>query len=442
MQTLDADIRNLAAAAAPLGALMPLDESLVFGLDYPVVGRPLYSNVNFVSGYCFHPAAVVQRIALYLNGKYQDQALGGHPRLDVSRQYVAEGDRSFLSGFQCFFDATAITRGDNRFDFEIDLDGRTVRVVRTFHQTESGALAIADVFIDIVGPCNLRCAMCPQGPLEGSRGERGRGFISVEVFDRVLAHLRRAGYGVGRPINLYNWGDPLLHPQLDRILEACSGYNYRAVVSTNLSFPWARVHALTRQPVDLLLVSMSGFSEPTYRRNHIGGNFELVLGNLKRLRENRGAVRAIVLKYLVFRYNQQEIEAARAFANEAGFAFGAYQGAIPSPESFFRYQSDPDYRRATDAYIAPETLVLRPARFCPQETTLTINHRAELDRCCVSWGSDARVSVFDADLTRHLKQKTAGEFCQRCLASGYAHYKHFGVMRPELLRANPNDPSV
>jgi hypothetical protein len=105
-------------------------------------------------------------------------------------------------------------------------------------------------------------------------------------------------------------------------------------VSTNLSFPETRVQALTEHPVELLLVSVSGFSQDTYGRNHVGGDFALIRRNLEGLRRSRGRLGTIVLKYLVFQYNKREIECARAYAEDAGFEFGAYLGAIPSAESF------------------------------------------------------------------------------------------------------------
>jgi hypothetical protein len=98
------------------------------------------------------------------------------------------------------------------------------------------------------------------------------------------------------------------------------------------------------------------------------------------------------------------------------------------------YQEDAAYRSAVDAYIPSASLTLRSAKFCPQSATVTINHRAELDRCCVSWGSDARLSVLEADLREHLEQKTNSAVCRRCLASGYSYYKHFGIVQAELLR--------
>jgi uncharacterized Fe-S cluster-containing radical SAM superfamily protein len=406
---------------------------LVFGLDYPSEDGPLHSNISFASGYCYHPTASIAAIELFLNDRYQDVALHGYPRLDVNAGDPTAGERSLRSGFQCFFDAASLVQGLNRFDFRIYAHGEPMRIVRLTSRLETRRVRIADVFVDIVGPCNLKCAMCPQGLLQETRGDRGPGFMPVDVFGRVLTCLRAAGYS-GESINLYNWGDPLLHPQIGGILEACQEQHYRPIVSTNLSFPEARVRSLTEHDIDLLLVSISGFSQETYVRNHSGGNFVLIRRNLELLRQKRGRIRAIVIKYLVFRYNHEEVDRARAFADEAGFDFGAYLGAIPSTESFFMYEEDAAYRSAVDAYILPASLTLRSARFCPQSATITINHHAELDRCCVSWGSDARKSVFEADLREHLEQKTNSAVCRRCLTSGYSYYKHFGIIQTDLLR--------
>jgi uncharacterized Fe-S cluster-containing radical SAM superfamily protein len=408
-------------------------DGLVFGTDYPTEHGPLHSNVNFASGYCFHPTLSVGPIELYLNDRHQGTALQGYPRADVGEKCPAGGHRSLHSGFQCFFDSAALVQGLNRLDFHVQLDAKPLRLIRLVCRFETAAPWVSDVFVDIVGPCNLRCAMCPQGTLEGTRGERGRGFMPVEVFRRVLACLRAAGYA-GESVNLYNWGDPLLHPALGSILDACTENRYVPIVSTNLSFPQARVQSLTEHDIGLLLVSISGFSQDTYARNHVGGDFTLIRQNLDLLRRHRGRIRAIVLKYLVFRFNRDDIGRARAFAHDAGFEFGAYLGAIPSAESFARYQTDSSYGHAVDEYIVPGSLAPRATKFCPQSATISINHHAELDRCCVSWGSDRRVSVFEANLKEHLEQKTSSSFCARCLASGYSYYKHFGIVQPDLLQ--------
>jgi MoaA/NifB/PqqE/SkfB family radical SAM enzyme len=407
---------------------------LVFDLDYPSELEPLYSNINFVSGYCFDEDRAVEGVKLSLNGRYQSNGILSYPRANVSQRYPQFGDRSLLSGFNAYFDSASLTSGENRFDFHIRTTGRETNITKVFSFYQPGELCIADVFVDIVGPCNLRCAMCPQGILERAGADRGRGFMSVELFKRVVSYLLAQGYS-GKHINLYNWGDPLLHPEIGQILDICHASQLKAVVSTNLSFPPARVRALAQHPIDLLLVSVSGFSPETYAKNHVGGRFALVRRNLEALQANRRQIKSVVVKYLLFRYNVDDVEKAKAFCENAGFEFGVYSGAIPSAESFFRYTTDPEYRKQVETYLAPETITLRTAKFCPQNAIITMNHRAELERCCVSWGSGRGSSLFDTDLRQYLERKLANEFCARCLSSGYSYYKHFGIVRPETIRA-------
>jgi hypothetical protein len=106
----------------------------------------------------------------------------------------------------------------------------------------------------------------------------------------------------------------------------------------------------------------------------VRGNFSLVRQNLEPLADDRGGIRDVLVKYLTFRYNRHELEPARAFSLSAGFQFGAYTGAIPSAESFMRY-TDVDVSRAEVAeFIDASWIRPTPSQFCPQETSITINH--------------------------------------------------------------------
>jgi pyruvate-formate lyase-activating enzyme len=224
-----------------------------------------------------------------------------------------------LSGFHCYFDSDQLVRGENRFAYTIELSDSTTMVDRLVTlDTKPDRQSVTDVFIDIVGPCNLRCAMCPQGVLEERSGERGSGFMPVSLFARTLTFLQRR-QAIGAYVNLYNWGDPLLHPKLGEILDICHAKRIEAIISTNLSFPLARVREMTRHHVRLLIVSLSGFTERTYAQNHVRGNFRRVRDNLDELAKDRGQVAEVLVKYLVFQHNRGELEAAKAFCRAAGF---------------------------------------------------------------------------------------------------------------------------
>lgn len=406
---------------------------IIFGLDYPSHDSPLCSNVNVASGWCFHPTEPLQSIRLELNKRFQSEGIIGYPRLDIAQLHPHRRNAALSSGFHCYFDASELVSGDNQFTFHIQTAASCMTLSKTV--TLKGELArqrVSDVFIDIVGPCNLRCAMCPQGVLEHRSAERGQGFMPVELFERAIAFLQERGF-LGEYVNLYDWGDPLLHPQLGEILDVCHVRHIKPIISTNLSFPVRTVQEVSRHDLELLIVSISGFSESTYSRNHVRGDFQRVRQNLKALADDRGRIREVLVKYLTFRYNRDELEAAREFSQSAGFQFGAYAGAIPSVESFFRYTDDSEYRTEVNEFIDTTWIRPQPSQYCPQETSITINWMAELKRCCVSWDSGYRSSLCEADLRQYLDGKVKNEFCARCLTKGYSYYKHFSVAIPELL---------
>jgi hypothetical protein len=67
-------------------------------------------------------------------------------------------------------------------------------------------------FIDVVGTCNLRCPSCAVG---NAPAQLAKGLMSVATFDKILSKIRAEYSDCGRLfVDLYNWGEPGLHPDL------------------------------------------------------------------------------------------------------------------------------------------------------------------------------------------------------------------------------------
>ena len=66
------------------------------------------------------------------------------------------------------------------------------------------------IYCEICGVCNLRCGFCPLP-------ESPRGMMSLAFFRQVLAQVAP----VGERLYLHVLGEPLLHPELPEILDAC-----------------------------------------------------------------------------------------------------------------------------------------------------------------------------------------------------------------------------
>ena len=85
--------------------------------------------------------------------------------------------------------------------------------------------------IDIVGTCNLRCASCVYS-IEGQKYSKG--LMSLEDFKLVVSKMKNE-VDIVTHVSLYNWGEPLLHPELNKIIDHLHDNGIAAAVSTHLS---------------------------------------------------------------------------------------------------------------------------------------------------------------------------------------------------------------
>jgi organic radical activating enzyme len=173
--------------------------------------------------------------------------------------------------------------------------------------------------IDIVGTCNLRCPTCPVG----NSPERPKGFMKLEMFERIIEKIRRESPVPNPQINLYNWGEPLLHPQLPAIITILRRAGMRSCLSSNLNIKRGLEAVIAAEP-DELKISLSGFSQQTYSRAHTRGNLDLVKTNMRLVRayaDDYGVATKIWVGHHIYRSNQQDIEPVRQLCEELRFAY-------------------------------------------------------------------------------------------------------------------------
>ena len=78
------------------------------------------------------------------------------------------------------------------------------------------------VYVEITNVCNLACSFCP-----GTWRERR--FMTAEEFSRIAARLR----GHTRFLYFHLMGEPLLHPELGKLLRIAGENGFRAEITTN-----------------------------------------------------------------------------------------------------------------------------------------------------------------------------------------------------------------
>ncbi len=170
--------------------------------------------------------------------------------------------------------------------------------------------------IDPINICNLRCPLCPTGL--GTLG-RERGRMSFENFKRLVDQIKSFAYQV----ELFNWGEPFLHPQIFEMIDYVSSNKIAVRLSSNLNYFSADIARRTIESgLDALIVSVDGATQASYEKYRRGGNLDRVLNNIQMLigakKERATRKPFITLRMLINRYNEDEVQRMRMIADELG----------------------------------------------------------------------------------------------------------------------------
>lgn len=170
--------------------------------------------------------------------------------------------------------------------------------------------------IDPVNYCILRCPLCPTG-----RGTliRKKGQLSIGDYRRVVDQV--APYALS--IDLYNWGEPLLHNNVFDMVAYARERRVSAKISTNLNvLNETRIGEIIESGLDELVISLDGADQATYEKYRVGGDLAKVLWGVRELvaekRRRKSPRPWITVRVLLHRGNEGEIAQIRQLAWSLG----------------------------------------------------------------------------------------------------------------------------
>lgn len=171
--------------------------------------------------------------------------------------------------------------------------------------------------IDLSTACQLSCPYC----------STGNGTIDrpASVMKTPLHRHLIDTFGTELFLTWYfSTGEPLLNKFFNEVIAMTKGYEIFSVISTNLSVRLKdqQIDELLTGGLGMISASIDGATEETYRQYRRGGQFHLVMNNLRRLIDRKKELGfeypLIEWRFLLFRHNQDETEEARRLANEIG----------------------------------------------------------------------------------------------------------------------------
>lgn len=194
----------------------------------------------------------------------------------------------FLNRLTQYFDRTAERAADTAprrptLHAADKIEG--VRAYAEFCRTGVSPAYPLEIFLEISNICDLKCAMCVQfSALNAQRLNQikrtPRGFMDQgEISENIEQALRHALL-----VHCFGYGEPTIHPTFRSFLDLISRYEVMIDFFTNgmhLDEEFCRF--LVDRRVFQITVSFSGATKETYESIYLGGDFERVLGGLKRL---------------------------------------------------------------------------------------------------------------------------------------------------------------
>jgi sulfatase maturation enzyme AslB (radical SAM superfamily) len=149
--------------------------------------------------------------------------------------------------------------------------------------------------IESTSACNLRCIMCARNFMKEEL-ENKLGYMKFGLFKKIIDEASEHGLP---SIKLNYRGEPLLHPELERMVKYAKGAGVIEVqFNTNgLLLTEGRAKSLIEAGLDRIIFSFDGATKGTYEKIRTGSNYETVVSNIKtlvRLRDEMGLKRPCV----------------------------------------------------------------------------------------------------------------------------------------------------
>lgn len=286
--------------------------------------------------------------------------------------------------------------------------------------------------IDVVGTCNLRCPTCPVGNSTGVG--RPKGFMDPALFERILDKVLRERVSAAPQIWLFNWGEPLLHPELPRLITAVRTRGLRCHLSSNLNVAKGLREVAKAAPDDFK-ISLSGFTPERYAQTHAGGELHLVKSNMYELRhwlDHYKAPTRVWVGHHLYRDGHADLPAVKALCDELGFEHHPIPAFFQPVERLIdvldgRLAHAPVLQRLIEppqVYLPRLRAERDPDADCELRFNQTvINHDGSVALCCSVYEPANMLgrSFVDTPHAALMDAKYAHPFCATCMDRGTAY---------------------
>lgn len=279
---------------------------------------------------------------------------------------------------------------------------------------------------DICNVCNAQCYYCQTGFANRHHipCHKGNAFIEVGLFERILRYLKAQHWiETETKIHLYNWGEPMLHPEFARIIEIAAQEHCWVALSTNAAVLPKIPENFDARPIGFIKFSMCGFSQASYDKIH-RFDFERIRNHIEQIVKTfrqHGFVGQFMLYFHVYQFNVHELQAAYDFAQKLQIACHPVFAVINDWEKLKQYlqktlPNDYLHQVAQDLWMGYSTKDFHPVSDCPMEHNLTIDANGRCILCCLV--DEDLGDVFEMTHEKWAQLHQQSRTCQQCKTLG------------------------
>lgn len=290
-----------------------------------------------------------------------------------------------------------------------------------------------DYVVEVSGTCNLHCLSCPRGNVHSIK--RPFEMMSYSTFCQILAKIRLEEPFVGN-IQLYQWGEPTLNPELPMMIRHAREHGFICGLSSNLNHK-ADFKSIIEARPECLRISASGIGD-MYGVTHTGGRWESFLTNIhtiSRLRQKIYPEMKIELYYHRYKHSIGKAqEYITKLSKRLDFEFHPVPAYLISLDDVLAYCEGtplpPQAQRAREMLLIDLDEGLEYAKKeaslkCDAMRVLMINADLSVSSCMMYYypsGNTISENYLQTPLEEIVARRNKTALCARCKKYGIHRY--------------------
>ena len=277
------------------------------------------------------------------------------------------------------------------------------------------------ISIELTSFCNFKCVGCPTLNLP-----RGKGHMKMELFEKIIGESKLKI----EKIFLWNYGEPLMNPNIEKMMDVLSEFPGETVMSTNCSLLGGFEDLSFLGVLSEIILSINGLDQESYEFHQKGGSLKEAISGVKKLSKTlktNSFKTKLILQIVANKKNMQSLSSKKLkkFGGELGVdivvvkSFNVmdknketFNKFVPKNTKYSRYKKN----TKSDKY--------------PCRNTIVINWDGSVNPCCFDYKGeyilgnvkdDTIFQIWNSEKSKKLREGISRSefpsFCVDCAGS-------------------------